>query len=317
MNLLRVGTKPGRPPRSPPATVRRRLDPWKLVWGQPYIDSATLATLIEQELERSLAPDFRTRLLIRDASRAIRSFWGARKFDRWLTGSSAGARVRAILDEDLGRPGFRYIRRRLVTSVNLTMLKQVLELLGHQVHGRVEMTIAGSIPSLVGGLTARPTDDIDIVDEVPAEIRGQRAILQKIKKDYGLAVGHVQSHYLPAGWQRRRKSLGNFGGLRVYLVDEYDVFVSKLSSKREKHKQDLRVMSAKLKKGVARRRLLAEGRAFLDDPKLRPQIEENWRFIYQEPLESGSQEKMVRRGKPSAKRRQANGNEGESGRKLS
>jgi hypothetical protein len=179
------------------------------------------------------------------------------------------------------------------------------------------MTIAGSIPSLVGGLTARPTDDIDIVDEVPAEIRGQRAILQKIKKDYGLAVGHVQSHYLPAGWQRRRKSLGNFGGLRVYLVDEYDVFVSKLSSKREKHKQDLRVMSAKLKKGVARRRLLAEGRAFLDDPKLRPQIEENWRFIYQEPLESGSQEKMVRRGKPSAKRRQANGNEGESGRKLS
>src|SRR6266404_6028749 len=100
-------------------------------------------------------------------------------------------------------------------------------------------------------------------------------------------------------------------------MDECNIFDSRVLSKQEKHKQDLRVMSAKLKKGVARRRLLSEGRAFLDDPKLRPQIEENWRFIYQEPLEPETEEKMVRRRKPSAKRRQANGNEGESGRKSS
>ncbi len=39
------------------------LDPWNLVWGQPYIDSQTLAGAIEQDLERNTCPDFRTRLL--------------------------------------------------------------------------------------------------------------------------------------------------------------------------------------------------------------------------------------------------------------
>ena len=57
-----------------------RLDPWKLVWAQPYIDCRTLALAIEQDLERDPAPDFRTRLLVRDASQALRSYWGARKF---------------------------------------------------------------------------------------------------------------------------------------------------------------------------------------------------------------------------------------------
>jgi hypothetical protein len=28
-----------------------------------------------------------------------------------------------------------------------------------------------------------------------------------------------------------------------------------------------------------------DGRAFLDDPKLKPQIEENWRFIFSTPPE--------------------------------
>ena len=49
------------------------LDPWKLVWGQPYIDSRALARAIEEDLERSAHPDFRTRLLVRDAAVAIRS----------------------------------------------------------------------------------------------------------------------------------------------------------------------------------------------------------------------------------------------------
>ncbi len=32
------------------------LDPWRLVWGQPYIDSRTLALAIEQDLERDARP---------------------------------------------------------------------------------------------------------------------------------------------------------------------------------------------------------------------------------------------------------------------
>jgi hypothetical protein len=260
------------------------LDPWELVWGQPYIDSQTLAAAIEQDLERNTQPDFRTRLLVRDAAVALRSFWGPRRFSRWVATSPAGQQIRAILKEDLGKQGFTAIRRRLVKSVDFLQVRQIFDLLGRGIHDPVEVHIAGSIPTLIKGLTSRPTADIDFVDEVPAEIRRQRGVLSKIKAEFGLTLGHVQSHYLPAHWENRRKWFGDFGALRVYVVDEYDIFVSKLSSKHEKHQLDLRVLALKLDRDTAKHRLLTEGRVFLDDPKLKPQIEENWRFIFQEPL---------------------------------
>jgi Nucleotidyltransferase of unknown function (DUF6036) len=264
--------------------VERRPDPWELVWGQPCIDAARLAAAIETDLKGAPAPDYRTRLLVRDAARAMRSFWGARKFGLWLATSPVGGTIRAILKEDLGETGFPFIRRRLVAGIGEAEIKQIFDLLGRRIHGRVEVNIAGSIPTLIKGMTSRPTADIDIVNEVPPEIRKQRVALKKIEDDYGLKLTHVQSHYLPTNWERRRHYLGDYGGLRVYLVDEYDVFVSKLSSKREKHKQDVRVLARVLDKQTALRRLLTDGRAFLDEASIRPQIEENWRFIYQEPL---------------------------------
>jgi hypothetical protein len=265
--------------QSPPV-----LDPWQLVWGQPYIDSQTLAAAIEQDLERNGQPDFRTRLLVRDAAMAIRSFWGSQRFTRWLSASPVAPMIRAILDEELGEPGFTSIRRRLVNSIDSLQIRQIFEILGRGIHGPVEVHIGGSIPTLIKGLTARPTNDIDFVEEVPVEIRSQRAVLRKIETQFGLILGHVQSHYLPANWQSRRQWLGAFGELRVYLVDEYDIFVSKLSSKKEKHQLDLRVLAQKLDKSVAKRRLLTDGKAFLDNPGLKLEIEENWRFIFQEPL---------------------------------
>jgi hypothetical protein len=263
------------------------LDPWRLVWGQPYIDTATLAAAIERDLQHQPQPDYRTRLLVRDAALAIRSFWGAAKFQRWLAASPARERLRAILDESFPETGFPSIRRRLVDSIGEIQVKQIFSLLGQDIHDRIEVYVAGSIPTRIEGLTARPTEDIAIVDEVPAEIHKQRALLRKIEDDYGLRLGHVQSHYLPSGWQKRRRFLGDFGELRVYLVDAYDIFVSKLSSKQEKHKDDLRVLAGKLDKETARQRLLEEGRAFLEDPHQRPQIEANWQFIFQEPLFPG------------------------------
>jgi hypothetical protein len=195
-----------------------------------------------------------------------------------------GPRIRAILNEDLGQPGFATIRRRLVDTINSTRLSRLLELLGREIHNRIDVHIGGSIPTLIKGLTVRPTIDIDFVDEVPAEIRRQRAVLRKIETDFGLKLTHMRSHFLPAHWHDRRHWFGDFGGLRVYVVDEYDVFVSKLSSKQEKHQSDLGVLALKLNKDTAKHRLLTDGQAFLDDRKLRPQIEENWRFIFQEPL---------------------------------
>ena len=265
-------------------THSQPLDPWRVVWGQPYIDCDTLAAAIESDLQRHPQPDYRTRLLVRDAVEAIRSFWGIAKFKRWLSASPAAELIRDILNQSFDETGFPHIRRRLVDSIGSTQIKQIFTLLGQNVHERVEVYVARSIPTLIEGLTARPTEDIDLVDEVPGAIRKQRALLRKIQSDYGLSLGHVQSHYLPVGWEKRRRFLGDFGGLRVYLVDPYDIFVSKLSSKQEKHQDDLRVLALKLDKDTAKRRLFRDGRAFLDDPRQRPQIEANWQFIYQEPL---------------------------------
>ena len=260
------------------------LDPWRLVWGQPYIDSRTLAAAIEQDLAGCESPDFRTRLLVRDAAVALRSYWGSGRFAQWLTASPTGPRIQEIMDEDLGETGFPAIRRRLVDSIDSTRIRRIFDLLGRAIHGHVEIHIAGSIPTLIKGLTARPTGDIDLVDEIPEEIRRQRDVLQKIEADFGLKLGHVQAHYLPPHWRDRRQWFGDFGGLRVYLLDEYDIFVSKLSSKKEKHQSDLGVLALELDKEKARHRLLTDGRVFLEDSRLRPQIEENWRFIFQEPL---------------------------------
>ena len=55
-----------------------RADLWALVWGQPYIDAARLAQAIELDLTDLPCPDFRTRLLVRDAAKAMRSFWGVK-----------------------------------------------------------------------------------------------------------------------------------------------------------------------------------------------------------------------------------------------
>ncbi len=296
--------------------VLPRADAWQLVWGQPYIDSATLGGAIEDELQRNARLDYRTRLLFRDAAKALQSFWGARKFARWLTASPAGERIRSILKEKFDETGFPHIRRRLVESISSTQIKQIFTLLGESVPQRIEVYVAGSIPTLIAGLTARPTADIDLVDEVPEVIRQQRTRLRKIQTDYGLRLGHVQSHYLPSGWENRRHFLGDFGGLRVYLVDVYDIFVSKLSSKQEKHKDDLRVLAQKLDEETAKQRLLKGGQAFLEDPHQRPQIEANWQFIYQEPFTSEKAGESLRqaetqnpqRGKKRGRKKEERGN---------
>jgi hypothetical protein len=274
------------------------LDPWRLVWGQPYIDCNTLAAAIVSDLQCNPQPDYRTRLLVRDAVQAILWFWGAAKFQRWLAASPVRERLRAILKEQFPETGFPSIRRRLVNSIGENEVKQIFTLLGQSVHERIEVYVAGSVPTLIEGLTARSTEDIDIVDEVPVEIRRQRAVLRKIENDYGLRLGHVQSHFLPSGWRQRRRFLGDFGGLRVCLVDAYDIFVRKLSSKQQKHKDDLRALAAKLDKQTARRRLFHAGRAFLDDPRLRSQIEANWQFIYQEPLAPANNTSRKRKRRP-------------------
>jgi hypothetical protein len=64
------------------------------------------------------------------------------------------------------------------------------------------------------------------------------------------------------------------------------------------------VLALKLDKAIARHRLLTDGQVFLDDPNLRPQIEENWRFIFQEPLCPEQPEERTCEPKPADRKHQ-------------
>jgi hypothetical protein len=91
--------------------------------------------------------------LVRDAAVAMRSYWGSRRFSQWLETSPVGPRIRQILDEDLGETGFPAIRRRLVDSIDSTRLSRIFEMLDRGIHGRVEVDMAGSVPTLIKGLS--------------------------------------------------------------------------------------------------------------------------------------------------------------------
>jgi hypothetical protein len=101
---------------------------------------------------------------------------------------------------------------------------------------------------------------------------------------YALQLTHFQSHYLPTSWQQRLHAQEAFGQLQVYLVDVYDVFLSKLFSARLKDRDDLRMLAPQLDRGTIVRRFRDTTQELLATPGLRQKAEENWYIIYGEPL---------------------------------
>jgi hypothetical protein len=115
-----------------------------------------------------------------------------------------------------------------VGIVDSTQLSQIFDLMGRAIHDRVEIHIAGSVPTLIKGLTARPTDDIGLVDEVPAEIRRQQAVLGQIETEFGLKLGHVQS----------RKQAGSRGRDTPGAVETHPTSRQPKRSRPKKRKKD-------------------------------------------------------------------------------
>ncbi len=166
------------------------------------------------------------------------------------------------------------------------VVRQMLRELGCQVGRPVRLCVGGSIALILPGYLERNTDDLDVVDEVPAEIRSMHSFLAQLKKRYGLGVTHFQSHYLPSGWEQRLHSLEPFGKIEVFLVDRYDVFLSKLFSHREKDRDDLREVSPQLDRETLVRRLRETTAALRSDDRLRQAAEKNWYILYGESLPS-------------------------------
>src|SRR5262245_51517405 len=229
-------------------------DLWTLVWGKPYIDAGSLAEAVADHVQRP-SLDFRTRLLIRDSVDALKDHWGPNRLYDWLYRCPAREQIESICREPLGEPGFPTIKERLMDKVDPEVVRQLFRHLGTNLHHPVRIDVGGAISLIMPGYLHRDTEDIDVANEVPREIRDQHALLAELRRLYGLYFGHFQSHYLPSGWETRLHYLDRFGDLTVYLADVYDVFLGKLVSIREKDVGDLRVLLPQLDKQVLTQRL--------------------------------------------------------------
>jgi hypothetical protein len=266
-------------------------DLWSLVWGKPEVDPASLAEAIARELERQDL-DFRTRLLIRDSTEALAEHWGEERLGEWLRRNPARGRVEAIRRENLGDPGFPYLKGQLVEKTAPDTVQQFLRELSVQISCPSRLRIGGAIALILPGYLARATQDIDVVDEVPAEIRARRPLLDQLARRYGLHLTHFQSHYhyLPSGWEDRLHSWGPFGQLDVATVDVYDIAVGKLFSNRVKDLDDLRLLDPILDREILVRRLQDTTAKLREEPQLREAAERNWYILCGEALPAEGRE---------------------------
>jgi hypothetical protein len=260
---------------------------WSLVKGTPFVDPTELLAALEQELARR-PHDFRTRLLIRDSYRALERYWGAARVASLC--SEFNAKLSPILDEDLGEPGFPSLEQRIMDATRPGNILAFLRELGEGIKAPARLDIGGASALILGGYLSRATDDVDVVDEVPSGIRVQHELLSDLTSRYALSLTHFQSHYLPTGWQLRVRSIGRFGKLDVYVIDVYDAYVGKLFSKREKDRDDVRMLARSLDKGQIVLRLKTAGSVLAAEPLLRENLEKNWYIVFgdQPPIDGKS-----------------------------
>jgi hypothetical protein len=256
---------------------------WRVVLDQVHIDPADLAAAIEQELGRGEL-DFRTRLLIRDSVAALERVWRKNRLEQWLAGLDDREAVDRICGGDLGKPGFPSLGERVMETTRKETVLQFLRELGSRLDRPAQIAIGGSVALILCADLSRRTEDIDVVDEVPAPIRDEHELLAELSRRYGLHMTHFQSHYLPAGWESRIKRFGRFGSVDVAIVDEWDVWLSKLFSGRVKDRDDLRMLAPRMDKPSLVDRLQRTCGGLLAEASLRRHAEENWYIVFGEAL---------------------------------
>jgi hypothetical protein len=261
------------------------LDLWSLVLDYPQVDPSDLADAIgHQAGEEGL--DYRTRLLIRDSVDALTTYWGQPRVERWLAQVPARDQIRAICGQTFEEIGFPSLRKRLMDKTRPEQIRQFLEEAGNSLHDTVRIHVGGSVALIMPGYVNRRTEDIDIVGEVPKDLRENYRLMDSLKERYGLYFGHVQPHYFPKGWRDRAHSLDVFGRLQVFLLDVYDVFLSKLFSVRDKDRDDLRVLIPQIQKDVLVRKFKETAGDFLASQREKEIATTNWKILFGEDLPS-------------------------------
>jgi hypothetical protein len=250
---------------------------WELVGrGGPIDANALLRALIDAR--ETLSSDARSRMLRRDTIGALSDHWGSDLLRRRLSWFGA----ESILDEAPDAPaegGFTTIRERLVDATNPESLFQMLRELGERVSAAAEIVVGGSLALMLDSLIVRKTEDVDLVDEVPAAFRHEHELLAELTRRFGLTLTHFQSHYLPENWRSRIRSLGRFGKIDAFVVDSLDILAGKLFSKRTKDLDDVRAAWTLIDRDQFRERLARSTSALRSDPDLLAAAGRNWYIL--------------------------------------
>lgn len=237
---------------------------WDLVSNRQRIEPAELQEAIAEQLKTGDL-DYRTRLLIHESAQLLRD-----KFS--VEFEPPG------LPPIQSKPGFPSLGWKVGPVTKPDTIKKFLRELGRGLSGPTEIVIGGSSSLILQGLLIRNTEDVDVVDEVPPALRN----LRSVQSD--LHIAHFQSHFLPDGWELRQISLGDFGHLRVYLVDGLDIYLGKIFSAREKDQADLTYLQPRFEKERVLRHLQQCGKRLAGDPKLRQAADDNWYIQYGDKL---------------------------------
>jgi hypothetical protein len=260
---------------------------WSVAQGAPHVDAQRLARAVEDAVvDNDL--DYRTRLLMRDSLRALEAHWGADRFKKWLHHSPRRKDIElacdpAFFDASEDR-GFRSLERRVMDVVRPEQIQGLLRELSEHITKPTRIVIGGSGALILAGQLSRNTDDVDVVNEVPAELRAKPQLLDDLVDIHKLRLAHFQSHYLPDKWERRIRSVGVFGDLQVFAVDAHDVFVGKLFSVRKKDRMDLHALVSKLDREIIRRRVQECTAGLRSDERLLDAAKQNWYVLFGDQL---------------------------------
>jgi hypothetical protein len=250
---------------------------WSLHRSQ-YVEASRFLAAMEDQIDRNDL-DYRSRLLIRDGLNAVENQWGVPRLKAWLDQSRHKDRLQAIRQEEFERVGFPSFQKRVMDFTNTETIESVFRTIGVHVRKPIKLVIGGSVALMLPGLVSRHTEDIDVVDELPPELRNEHRFLDSLKERFGIVLAHFQSHYLPPHWENRTHWHGEYENLTVYLVDAIDVFVSKLFGARDKDQSDLQVLIGQLDRQAILERITNHCQPLLADAKLREQAIQNWYIL--------------------------------------
>ena len=241
---------------------------WDMVSSHDDLDPQRLALALQEQCQLGL-DDPRTRQLA---------------YECWLALRPWNVKIPEVPPalEPVGK--FKGLQRRIALVTTSENILGFLREISLRLSIETRIVIGGSSALILDHLLQRATQDVDLVDEIPETLRMLRPELERAEGIYQLHLAHFQSHYLPDGWADRLVSLPPLRKLQAFRVSSLDVFVGLLFSRREKDARDLVALRPAFARSAVQQHLAAYGSKLLADPKLRPQIEDNWYVLFGEDL---------------------------------